>query len=81
MIISLYHRGRFNKIEDASAKQINNNTWSLRLPLTALRAILRTDIEMDTLDGCVITVDEMETENTLGHKVDDEALYITAWSL
>ena len=81
MMLSLFHRGRFHKLSSARIKVINQNTWSATIPLAELSKVVWDPIQLDTLDGQVFVIDEVEADNAIGHKLDAHALYVTIWAL
>jgi len=81
MTIGFFHRGRFWVLRQARAEQVNNNTWSVRIPVEELSPILREPIELSSLDGAVFGLGELEAEHAIGHKLEDHALHVTVWVL
>jgi len=80
MTIELLHRGRFDVVATATAKQVSSNAWSVRLPF-ADRAVQRSRRPATDKgwDGAVLAIDGQESEPGVVSAIDARAVTLSVW--
>jgi hypothetical protein len=81
MTVSTFHRGRFRELTGATVVPINDNSWSITIPVEVVASMLRETVTVASLDDKLFLLDTTEFDNVIGHKLSKTALHVTIWRL